>query len=425
MKNWMENIRAMHKDLKSNTICREGIIRITAIMLIMLLLISGCKGADSGQDPSVGGTQAASSDADQVLTDRTTKGNDDTVAKDAALTEEDLEDANAIAAAEASALSEDSDWVTFLLLCNEGMNNTGSNVGNTLMAVSLNSETGIIRLMMLTWDTFVEYEGYDIPQVIDMAYRNGGPEEAVKIFDDNFDAHIDRFMSLNFLNLATLIDDYGGVNVDITRAERNAINGMVASKKRDLQAKAGENLVSQHVLDMMEEEYHLNEFGPDTHLNGLQAVGFGWLQYDSVYNCCEREIKVVAALFKKISDDIGEEAVFYTNDTGAPEKGDKRRAINLDDLTEDDRAFLSETLTPIIQTSYNNLSKEEFMDMALAFARTAYKASREGVDIFSNIESAVFPLEAKDPYDIVAGTEGHVIDYEKNSNAMKLFLYKE
>ena len=419
----MENIRTMHNNLKCNNICRESIIRITAVLLIMLLFISGCAGHDSGQDPTTGGTKPASSDADQTVTN-TTKDNNNADTR-ISLVDEELEDANALAAAEAEALLEDSDWVTFLLICNEGMNNTGSNVGNTLMAVSLNSETGIIRLMMLTWDTFVEYEGYDIPQVIDMAYRNGGPEEAVKIFDDNFDAHIDRFMSLNFLNLATLIDDYGGVNVDITRAERNAINGMVASKKRDLQAKAGENMVSQHVMDMMEKEYHLTEFGPDTHLNGLQAVGFGWLQYDSVYNCCEREIKVVAALFKKISDDISEEAVFYTNDTGAPEKGDKRRAINLDDLTEDDRAFLSETLTPIIQTSYNNLSKEEFMDMALAFARTAYKASREGVDIFSNIESAVFPLEAKNPYDIVAGTEGHVIDYEKNSNAMKLFLYKK
>ena len=279
--------------------------------------------------------------------------------------------------------------------------------------------------MMLTWDTFVEYEGYDIPQVIDMAYRNGGPEEAVKIFDDNFDAHIDRFMSLNFLNLATLIDDYGGVTVDVTRAERNAINGMVASKKRDLQSKAGENMVSQHVLDMLEEEYHLTEFGPETRLNGLQAVGYGWLQYDSVYNCCEREIAVVAGLFKTISNDIGEEAVFYTNDSGAPDAGESRRAINLDNITEEDRTFLMETLTPIIQTSYNNLSKEEFMDMALAFARAAYTASREGVDIFTNIESAVSPLEAKNPYDIIAGTEGHVIDYQKNSTAMKEFLYKE
>ena len=175
----------------------------------------------------------------------------------------------------------------------------------------------------------------------------------------------------------------------------------------------------------MEKDYHLSEFGPETKLNGLQAVWFGWLQYDSVYNCCEREIDVVAALFKKISEDISEETVFYTDQTGTPDTSESRRAINLDHVTEDDRAFLMEFLSPITTTSYNNLTKEEFMDMALAFARSAYLASREGVNIFDNIEHSIFPLEAKEPYDIVAGTEGHLIDYQKNSTEMKLFLYSE
>ena len=409
-------MRAMRKQRNKKIICETGLFRSIAVLLILVLFIVGCSKADSGLGDETSGTQSVSSET----ASQETRGNNSLDGVDG---EEDLEAANAAAAAEAQALSAKSDWVTFLLLCNEGMNNTGSNVGNTLMAVALNPDTGKIRLMMLTWDTFVDYEGYDIPQVIDMAYRNGGPEEAVKIFDNNFNAHIDRFMSLNFLNLATLIDDYGGVTVDITRAERNALNGMVASKKRDLQSKAGENMVSQHVLDMMEKEYHLTEFGPETKLNGLQAVGFGWLQYDSVYNCCEREIDVVAALFKKISEDISEEAVFYTDKTGEPDTTESRRAINLDHVTEDDRTFLMEFLSPIIQTSFNNMSKEEFMDMALAFARSAYMASREGVDIFDNIEHSVFPLEAKQPYDIVAGTEGHLIDYQKNSTEMKNFLY--
>ena len=411
----MEKMRAMHKQKKNKNICETGIFRSIAALLVLVLFITGCSKANNDLGAGTAGTQSEASETSL----QENRGNH----LQDGVNEEDLEAANAAAAAEAQALSSKSDWVTFLLLCNEGMNNTGSNVGNTLMAVALNPNTGKIRLMMLTWDTFVDYEGYDIPQIIDMAYRNGGPEEAVKIFDDNFNAHIDRFMSLNFLNLATLIDDYGGVTVDVTRAERNALNGMVASKKRELQSKAGENMVSQHVLDMMEKEYHLTEFGPETKLNGLQAVGFGWLQYDSVYNCCEREIDVVAALFKKISEDISEEAVFYTDKTGEPDTTESRRAINLDHVTEDDRTFLMEFLSPIIQTSFNNMSKEEFMDMALAFARSAYMASREGVDIFDNIEHSVFPLEAKQPYDIVAGTEGHLIDYQKNSTEMKNFLY--
>ena len=76
----------------------------------------------------------------------------------------------------------DDDWVTFLLICNEGMSNDKGNAGNTLMVVAMNPSDGRVRLMSFTWDTFVDYEGYDVPQKLDMPYRNNGPEEAMKVF---------------------------------------------------------------------------------------------------------------------------------------------------------------------------------------------------------------------------------------------------
>ena len=58
-------------------------------------------------------------------------------------------------------------------------------------------------------------------------------------------------------------------------------------------------------------------------------------------------------------------------------------------------------------------------------AAVAYAAAREGVDIFSSLETAVFPLEFHNPYDIVAGTKGHLVAYEANTAAMKAFLDAE
>ena len=221
------------------------LFHVTALLLVLALLAAGCGGAGgSGGSPGAGSAatsvENASEQEDSIKTadasaDKNTgeAGSAGEAANtETAAVEEDMSAANAAAAAQAGALNADSDWVTFLLMCNEGMNNTGSNVGNTLMGVSVNSNSGKVRLMMVTWDTFIEYEGYDVPQLIDMPYRNNGPEEAVKVFDANFDTHIDRFMSLNFLNLAHLIDTYGGVNVDISRAERNALNGLVACSPR-------------------------------------------------------------------------------------------------------------------------------------------------------------------------------------------------
>ena len=320
---------------------------------------------------------------------------------------------------------DEEDWVTFFLLCNEGMNNDKGNVGNTMMALSMNPGTGQIRMMMITWDTFVEYEGYDVPQLIDMAYRNNGPEETMKVFDANFGMNIDRYMSLNYLNLASLIDAYGGVDVDISRAERNALNGMVGSKKRDLQKMADQNLLSQMALELLTSEYYLNEFGPGTHLNGLQAVGYGWLQYDSVYNCCLRDIKVIGNLFYSCGKTIGEEIAFYTDGYDAPAEDDARRAINLDHLTDEDLEFIRDAMDPIFSMAYHNLEEEEIMDIATALARVSYEAARQGVDILDLMTYRIFPLECHEPYDLVAGTEGHLIDYEENSAQMRTFLFGE
>ena len=317
------------------------------------------------------------------------------------------------------------DWVTFFLMCNEGMSNQRANVGNTMMVVGMNPVQGKIRLMMFTWDTFVRYPGYDVPQKIDMPFRNNGPEETVRVFNANFDVNVQLFMSLNYLNLASLIDSYGGVNVDITRAERNALNGMVFSKKEAIQAQANMGLLSQAVVEALADDYYLDGYGPDTHLNGLQAAGFGWLQYDSVYNCCLREVHVIADLFESVAKQVNEKVVFYTNETEYPDNARSRRVINLDELTEDDKAYLRMLIDPIFQMSYHNLTEEEIMSISVTLARVAYAARRQGVDIFDSLEYAIMPLEALEPDEYVAGTEGHVVNYEENRKAMKEFLYGE
>ncbi len=316
-------------------------------------------------------------------------------------------------------------WISFLLICNEGMSNAKGNAGNTLCVAAMEPEKGLIRLMMFTWDTFIDYEGYDVPQKLDMPYRNNGPEEAIKVFNDNFGLNITHYLSLNYLNLASLIDEYGGITVDVTRAERNALNGMVGSKKIRLQEEVASGELSQTVIDLLAMEYYLNDFGPDTRLNGLQAVGFGWLQYDSVYNCCERDAEVVAGLFHSVSAFISARVALYTDAIGKPEETYGRRAINLDNITEDDYNFIRQLIAPIFQMSENNMTEEEIRTITLSLARIAYRAQREGADILDYMHSTILPLEATKPYDIVAGTKGHLVDKEANREAVKKFLYSE
>ena len=318
-------------------------------------------------------------------------------------------------------------WVDFVLVCNEGNNNNGGNVGNTMMVVSLNPKTGKIRLMMVTWDTFIHYEGFEVPRKLDEPYRRNGPEATLRVFNENFNMDIKLFMSLNYLNLASMIDAYGGVDIDVSRAERNALNMMVASKKEAITTQANLGLLSQAAIELLAQEYYLgeHEYGPDTHLNGLQAVGFGWLQYDSVYNCCEREVKVIAALFSSVGKTIGEKVILYTDESDYPEFTEGRRVINLDHMTEDDQEFLRTEMSPIFQMAYHNLTETDILNISNALARAAYLASRQGVNIFDNLDHKIFPKEATKEYDMVAGTQGHLVDYAANEKEMKEFLFAE
>ncbi len=322
-------------------------------------------------------------------------------------------------------LTEQDNWATFLLICNEGMNNEKGNAGNTLMVAAMNPVLGRIRLMMFTWDTFIDYPGYDVPQKLDMPYRNNGPEEAIQVFNDNFGLNITHYLSLNYLNLASLIDEYGGVVVDISRAERNALNGMVGSKKIRLQEEAASGLLGQVVIDMLAKEYQLNDFGPDTRLNGLQAVGFGWLQYDSVYNCCERDAEIVEGLFHSASIYMSQHVAFYNNETGFPEDTAGRRPVNLDDITEEDYEFIHQLIEPIFRMSANNMGEDEIRSITLSLAHVAFQANREGVDILDYLRTTIFPLEATQPYDTVAGTQGHLVDKEANKAAIQEFIYSD
>ena len=95
------------------------------------------------------------------------------------------------------------------------------------------------------------------------------------------------------------------------------------------------------------------------------------------------------------------------------------------DMSEEDLSFLRSEMAPIFQMAYHNLSEEDIQNISNALARTAYLASRQGVNIFDSVQFKVLPLEATKEQDTVAGTKGHLVNYEENEAAIKEFLFAE
>ena len=89
------------------------------------------------------------------------------------------------------------------------------------------------------------------------------------------------------------------------------------------------------------------------------------------------------------------------------------------------RGLIRELVAPIFEMSYHNLNEEEIADISLTLARVGYTAARQGVNIFSGLKTTVLPIEATQPYEIIAGAKGHVVDKEANREAMMKFLFSE
>ncbi len=94
---------------------------------------------------------------------------------------------------------------------------------DAIMIASINSRTGKIKLISVARDTYVPVPGYGKTK-INHAYSYGGPELAIRTLNENFDLNITDYITVNFDSLAEVIDEMGGVMIDVTEQERKQVN---------------------------------------------------------------------------------------------------------------------------------------------------------------------------------------------------------
>lgn len=105
----------------------------------------------------------------------------------------------------------------------------GTNTGNTdvMMIVSLNKETKEITLCSLLRDSYIYVEGINRSSYtkLNAAFSMGGADCLVKTVENNYKIKIDNYVMVNFESFATIIDAMGGIELDITQAESDYIEG--------------------------------------------------------------------------------------------------------------------------------------------------------------------------------------------------------
>lgn len=97
---------------------------------------------------------------------------------------------------------------------------------DALMILSIDRVHNKNKITSIARDTYVTVDGYGQTK-INHAYAYEGPELAIKTINENFDMNIQGFVTVNFSQLAEIIDYLGGINIAVTEEERQVSNRLI------------------------------------------------------------------------------------------------------------------------------------------------------------------------------------------------------
>lgn len=127
---------------------------------------------------------------------------------------------------------------------------------DTIMIATIDKEHKNIKLTSIMRDSRVNIPGYGMYK-INAAYLFGGPQLAIKTINTVYGLNIKSYISVNFFGMATIINMFGGVDINVQQDEITELN----EYQEDI-AKI-ENITPVLVTNAGLQ-----------HLNGLQAVGY-------------------------------------------------------------------------------------------------------------------------------------------------------
>ena len=156
------------------------------------------------------------------------------------------------------------------------------------LILSYNRDTGEIKLTSIPRDTLVinpvsgklmpitnAYTSFDENKVF-----HDNPQRSIAVVNYNFELNIKYFFSINFYGVVKIVEQLGGVDVDLTEAEAYSINVYLSEKT----IKSGDKKVShgKAILKTYGKEFGLPEKlevkAGVQHLSGLQALIYARLR---------------------------------------------------------------------------------------------------------------------------------------------------
>ena len=211
-----------------------------ALALAFVLTVTFCLGAPvifasaALAEAASGDDSALSTEDQQLLED--TFGDDDVSTGDEATQDESVVDnpteeeqflsdlMNELDLDETNALEKVNGMTHILLVGIDARPGQKTGRSDTMMLLTIDAEHGCLKLTSFMRDLYVEIPG-EKNNRLNAAYVFGGPELLIKTLKKNFGVKVNYYASVNFSLLADLIDQIGGITLNIESEEQlNNIN---------------------------------------------------------------------------------------------------------------------------------------------------------------------------------------------------------
>ena len=260
-----------------------------------------------------------------------------------------------------------------LLVGTDGANVERSNRSDSVMLVTIDNKNKDIKISSIARDTYVDIPGHSTEKLTH-AYAYGGIDLLKQVFEVNFNIKVDKYIAVNFVSFMDIMDEIGGVEVNVEEKDVNEINKYI-------------DACYDYYYDRKDEieKKYITKAGKQR-LNGYQALAFSRIRYtDSAYARDNRHREVAESVYKEFLN------------SGAKEY---QRAAEI-----------------IIENTKTNISPMEMINLGF----TALQINDK------EIEQLQFPLAEYRNGHIISKKKGWVIEWDKepNLNAWHSFIYGE
>ena len=157
---------------------------------------------------------------------------------------------------------------------------------DAMMLLRLDAEAGEIRLISFLRDLYVRIPGHGRNR-LNAAYVFGGAELLMDTLEENFGVRADAWAEVDFSRLVKVIDRIGGVEAEVSEAERRQLNGILAHYNRDVGDGEKDGLLKQTGL---------------VTLTGKQALCYSRIRkIDGDFQRTSRQREVIEGAFRKVT----------------------------------------------------------------------------------------------------------------------------